>query len=149
MSNEYIISTNMVSVKSVTIVSLSFLLLLLVMSLAAKADESRWKLIHSDHSDDEAGISFYIDTKILFYISEENLRVWTREIYTDFSNESLKDINCPDYMYRNIGCTKYSENKEPLGPCYSEDTPNEWIDIEPESLEEKLHDAICVDVESP
>ena len=95
----------------------------------AAGKESRWQLIYSN---DEQGISWYIDTKILFSGSDGIMRVWVREIYPGFSHEALNEIDCTDYLYKYVGCTRYNAKRLPEGSCFQDNFYNKWMVIDHE-----------------
>jgi hypothetical protein len=116
------------------------ILLLLLNADSAAAPESRWKLIYSDEAD---GVSWHVDTKILLSGPDGTVRIWVREVFPEFTHEIMKEIDCSQYIYRYVGCTRYNADRVPEGSCFEDDFYDEWIDIVPESADEILRDEVC------
>ncbi len=116
------------------------LICLFLATATVSAQDTRWELIYND---EDAGITWNIDTRIVLPGSAGIKRVWIREMYPENIYETLKEIDCSEYMYRYIGCTEYTLDKMPEGPCYDQSVYAEWIPIEPESPDELLRDALC------
>lgn len=113
---------------------------LLLSAVMVSAQDTRWELIYDD---EDTGITWNIDTRIVLPAPAEMKRVWIRELYPEMIYETIKEIDCFEDMYRYVGCTRYTLDKVPEGPCYDENIYAEWIPIEPESPDEILRDALC------
>jgi hypothetical protein len=120
--------------------SLFLLLCVLLPAITVSAQDTRWNLVYQDEA---AGTSWYIDTSIKLPSSDGAVRVWIREIYPEITLEVIKEIDCSEYIYRYVGCTRYTAERVPAGPCFDEGTFAVWIPVETDSPDEMLRDALC------
>jgi hypothetical protein len=87
---------------------------------------------------------YYYDTKGITHPSENNVRVWYKQILTKDSIYliALMELNCVDKMYKNLEITAYSEDGLVLKSLNYYDEPY-GTSIAPDSMPNVLYKLLC------